>query len=62
MGRFTTKDPIGGIASKSQTLDPYSCSMNNPLAYPDLYGLIPVSTGGGNSPTCPMITSRTTIT
>jgi len=46
-GRFTTKDLIEGMTSKSQTLDPYSCSMNNPLTYPDPYGLFPVSTGGG---------------
>ena len=48
VGRFTTKDPIGGMVSKSQTLDPYSCSMNNPLTYPDPYGLFAASTAGGD--------------
>jgi RHS repeat-associated protein len=48
VGRFLQEDPIGGLATESQTLNSYACSMNDPLAHPDPYGLFPVSTGGGD--------------
>ena len=42
-GRFLTKDPISGVGSVPQTLNPYPCSVNNPLAHPDPYGMFPAN-------------------
>jgi hypothetical protein len=48
VGHFLHKYPIEGLATESQTLDSYSCSMNSSLIYPDPYELFPASTGGGD--------------
>jgi RHS repeat-associated protein len=45
VGRFLQKDPIEGLATESQTLNSYSCSMKNPLTYPDPYGLFAAGPG-----------------
>jgi RHS repeat-associated protein len=39
-GRFLTEDPVKGLAALPQTLNPYPCSVNNPLRYPDPSGML----------------------
>ncbi len=41
VGRFTSKDPVAGLATVSQTLNPYAYGVNGPLAYPDPSGEFP---------------------
>lgn len=46
-GRFTSEDPVKGLAYLPQTLNPYSCSVNNPLAHPDPSGMFPLMMSEG---------------
>jgi RHS repeat-associated protein len=39
-GRFLSEDPVAGLAPLPQTLNPYACSVNNPLRYPDPSGML----------------------
>ncbi len=39
-GRFMSEDPVAGITTMPQTLNPYPYGVNNPLAYPDPDGEI----------------------
>lgn len=41
VGRFTSKDPVSGLATMPQTMNPYAYGVNNPLAYPDPSGEFP---------------------
>lgn len=49
LGRFISRDPVKGILTNPQTLNPYAYSSNNPINYSDPSGLwyidIGVSTG-----------------
>jgi RHS repeat-associated protein len=40
-GRFISKDPVRGLASLPQTLNPYTYAINNPVRYTDPSGQIP---------------------
>jgi hypothetical protein len=42
VGRFTSEDPVSGLATMPQTLNPYAYGYGNPLAYPDPYGECPI--------------------
>ena len=37
-GRFTSEDPVAGLATVPQTLNPYAYGVNDPLTYPDPSG------------------------
>lgn len=58
VGRFLSEDPVTGLPSLTQTMNPYSCSANNPLRYPDPSGRLgngmvdddPLVPSGGDSP------------
>lgn len=41
-GRFTSTDPVAGLASMPQSLNPYVYGYGNPLAYPDPNGKCPI--------------------
>jgi RHS repeat-associated protein len=41
VGRFMSKDPVAGLATMPQTLNPYAYGVNGPLAYPDPSGKFP---------------------
>ncbi len=43
-GRFTSTDPVSGLATMPQTQNPYAYGINGPLAYPDPNGtcIVPV--------------------
>jgi len=45
VGRFLTTDPVAGLPTMPQTLNPYSYGYNAPLVYPDPYGDCPVCLG-----------------
>lgn len=49
-GRFASKDPVRGVASETQTLNPYPCGLNNPLRHPDPSGLFPENVGDPSAP------------
>ena len=40
-GRFLSKDPVRGLASLPQTLNPYTYAVNNPIRYTDPSGEFP---------------------
>ena len=47
-GRFISKDPVRGIATLPQTLNPYTYAVNNPIRYTDPSGeIIPLLVAGG---------------
>jgi len=41
-GRFTSEDPVAGLAAIPQSLDPYAYGWNGPLTHPDPNGDYPI--------------------
>ena len=46
-GRFTSEDPVKGLATLPQTLNPYIYGVNGPLAYLDPSGAFPPAAAAG---------------
>jgi len=56
VGRFLSQDPVDGLPTLTQTMNPYAYGVNDPLAHPDPGGMLaanfddPLVPCGGDSP------------